>query len=229
MENSLNLQVINSKYALFNTINIDGKDHKLQDNMKINLSFNDIEQEIGSKVVSLVIKEKYSKQTHYFEVMKGDNYGILFSSHGKTRDLIFLEKEVKVQIGKDKKIEKCLTSRNEVKRLLLINLSYDIPVFINDKNMTYDLIDLAIDKSIQVSVVDLKKGFLPFQKITENSHQNFYDFYQNNFQKLEQFHSLFKKHLDSKDIYADEVIQKIMELQEMNTFYSSNLIYPKPY
>ena len=70
MENSLNLQVINSKYALFNTINIDGKDYNLQDNMKINLSFNDIEQEIGSKVLSLVIKEKYSKQTHYFEVMK---------------------------------------------------------------------------------------------------------------------------------------------------------------
>ena len=57
--------------------------------------------------------------------------------------------------------------------------------------MTYDLIDLAIDKSIQVSVVDLKKGFLPYKKITENSHQNFYDFYQNNFQKLEQFASFF--------------------------------------
>ena len=93
--------------------------------------------------------------------------------------------------------------------------------------MTYDLIDLAIDKSIQVSVVDLKKGFLPYKKITENSHQNFYDFYQNNFQKLEQFHSLFKKHLDSKDIYADEVIQKIMELQEIEYFLFIKFNLPK--
>ena len=228
MENYLNLQVINSKYALFNTINIDGKDYKLQDTMKIILSFNEIEQEIGSKVVSLLIKEKHSDQTHYFEVTKGDNYGILFTSHGKTRDLIFRKKElVKIQIGEDKKIEKCLTSCNEVKRLLLINISYDIPIFINDKDVTYDLIDLAIDKSIQVSVVDLKQGYLPYKKIEAKSHQNFFDLYQNNFQKLEQFHLLFKKHLESKDIYVDEVIQKIKELQEIEDFLFIKFNLPK--
>ena len=227
MESTLSLQIVNSNYSIFNTVNIDGKDYKLQDEMKINLSFNDIEQEYGSKVVSLVIKEKNSEQTHYFEVLKGDNYGILSTSHGKTRDLIFRENEkVNVQIGEDKKKEKCLASVNGVKRLLLINLSYDIPVYINGKYMTENLIDLSVDKSIQVSMIDLKQGFLPYKKIDKSPHK-FYDFYQKNFQRLKEFHSLFKKHLDSEGIYDDEVTQKMKELQEIEDLLFINFNLPK--
>jgi hypothetical protein len=87
-----------------------------------------------------VIKEKDSEQVHNFEVLQGENYGILSTSHGKTRDLIFHENDqVEFEIGSSKKIKKNLTCHNGVKRLLLINLSYDVPVNINGENMTYEL------------------------------------------------------------------------------------------
>ena len=216
MENTLYLEVIKSDKPLLNIVSVDGTEYELQDSMKINLSFNEIEQEIGSKVVSLMLRKNNKEITHKFEVLEGDNYGILFTSHGKTRDLIFREAdEIKVKIGNDKNIEKILPCHNGVKRLLLINLSYDIPVFINDKEMSSDLIDIANEKSIQVSVVNIEQGIFLYKEIIEKDYNIALDFYENSYKKLEEFHSFFKKQIDSCNIPNDKMMQQFNNLKEI--------------
>lgn len=228
MKNTLKLDVVNCDKPLFNCVRVDGKDYYLKDKMEMNLLFSDIEKEIGSKVVSFVIKEKDSEQVHNFEVLQGENYAILSTSHGKTRDLIFHENDqVEFEIGSSKKIKKNLTCHNGVKRLLLINLSYDVPVKINGENMTYELIDLANEKSIQVSVVDLKKRILPYKNITENSLQDFFAFFNSYHQEVYKFHSFIKEHLELNDISSDEIKQKFNYLQAIRDIFFIKFNLPK--
>mgnify|MGYP006916140469 CR=1 FL=1 len=193
MKNTLYLEVINSNRTIFSIVNVDGIDYKLEEKMEINLSFNEIEQEIGSKIVSLKIKKEYSEKVHNFEALKGDNYGFLFTFNGKTIDLIFNDnEEVKIKIGNDKIIEKNLESHIGIKRLLLINFSDDIPLYINNKNMTYDLMNLTNKQSIQVSVINLEQGILPYKEIIiENPYQKFIDLYEQYNKELEQCHLIF--------------------------------------
>lgn len=220
MKNILKLEVVKGDKPLFDCVRVDGVEYYLKDKMEINLVFNDIEKEFGSKIVSFVIKEKKSEKIHNFEVLQGENYGILSTSHGKTRDLIFRENDqVEFEIGNNKEIKNNLTCHNGVKRLLLINLSYDIPVTINGEDMTEDLIDLANEKSLQVSVVDLKNRVLPYKKITDNSLKDFLAFFKSYNQDMDEFRSFIKKHLELKDIYSDEVKQKFNDLQDIRDIF----------
>ena len=207
MEAILLLDVVNVGKPLFDSVFYEDQEYKLQEKMEIKIKFNELESQIGSKCVTLKIKENKEEEQeveeHHFEVSEGVNSGFLFTSHGKTRDLIFPEDEkVKIRIENGgKKIEKDLDLvQNCVKRLLLINLSYDVMLYINDKKLTYKIFDIDNEKSIQVSVVNLEQGLLPFKHIAPKSYEYFFEMFNKHYQELKNFHDIFKEYLNSEDI-----------------------------
>ena len=237
MEAILRLDVVKVEKALFDSVFLEDQEYKLQDNMEIKIKFNELESQIGSKCVTLKIKEKENEEKeveeHHFEVSEGVNSGFLFTSHGKTRDLIFPEDEkvkIRIENGK-KKIEKDLDSvQNCVKRLLLINLSYGDILYINEKKLTYKIFDIDNHKSIQVSVVNLEQGILPFKHIAPRSYEYFFKMFNKYYQELKNFHDIFKKYLDSNDRNRNpEILKK--ELKNLDAiediFFLAKLNLPK--
>ena len=142
----------------FDKILIENKEYSLGEvnNKEIKINFSEMEKELGSKILAMTLKNSVENSIHYFEVIPGINYGILFPTQGNTRDLIFLDDEVyKVEIictlFKQKK-EFCVKG----KRLLLINFTTIYNLFINDISLTNQIIKLsAQEDSSQISVVDL--------------------------------------------------------------------------
>jgi len=237
MEAILLLDVVNVGKPLFDRVFYEDQEYKLQEKMEIKIKFNELESQIGSKCVTLKIKENKEEEQeveeHHFEVSEGVNSGFLFTSHGKTRDLIFPEDEkVKIRIENGgKKIEKDLDLvQNCVKRLLLINLSYDVMLYINDKKLTYKIFDIDNEKSIQVSVVNLEQGLLPFKHIAPKSYEYFFEMFNKHYQDLKNFHDIFKEYLNSDDKKRNPEILKIA-LKNLdaieNMFYITKLNLPK--
>ena len=77
MKAVLILDVINKDNAIFDTIECAGTKYKIQEQMKIPITFSEIESEIGLKVVELKIIEKKGEQSHCFEVLDNDNNYVL--------------------------------------------------------------------------------------------------------------------------------------------------------
>ena len=232
MEATLNLDVMNIKDAYFNSVIVEGQEYKIEEKMEIKIKFNEIESEIGAKCVTLKIKDKTSKRSdkdHYFEVMEGINTGILFTSRGKTRDLIFRDDEkIKVRIGEDNKIERNLISQNGIKRLLLINLSMNDSdsVYINDQNLTDEIFLIDNELSIQVSVVNLEERVFPFKTIASKSFQSFFTFFKNYDKKLKDFHEVFKEYMKS-NCTDSEIKNKLGNLGEVEKIFFTKLNLPK--
>lgn len=228
MKAVLILDVINKDNAIFDTIEYAGIKYKIQEQMKIPISFSEIESEIGSKIVELKIIEKKGEQSHCFEVVEGDNYGILFTSHGKTRDLIFKENEkINFKVELEKPFEKNIISCNGINRLLLINLSNIDDIYINGKYLTYKLTDLSIENSIQISVVDLEKGIFPYKNIIKRNENLFFNLYQENYKKLDIFYELLKDYFDSNKISDKEMLKKLEDLEKLEEIILTKFNIPK--
>ena len=75
----------------FTKIIIEKKEYKLEDVNKkeIVIKFNDIETELGSKIIEIGFEYKNSPRTHHCEISPGYNYGILLPSKGFISDIIF--------------------------------------------------------------------------------------------------------------------------------------------
>ena len=115
----------------FLKIIIDNDEYKIEDLNKkeIVIKFNEIEEQLGSKILEIKFINEYNKEIYFCEILPGNNYGILFPYEGFMRDIIFPEDQVykvKLRIGENKK-------ELEIKnRLLFINYISICEVRINE-------------------------------------------------------------------------------------------------
>ena len=92
----------------FLKIIIDNDEYKIEDLNKkeIVIKFNEIEEQLGSKILEIKFINEYNQESYYCEILPGNNYGILFPYEGFMRDIIFPEDQVykvKLRIGENKK------------------------------------------------------------------------------------------------------------------------------
>ena len=162
--------IFDDKEASFNKILIENKEYLIEslNKKKIKINFNEIENELGSKILNISLINQYIKDDHHYcEIVPGTNHGILFPSLGYTIDIIFPEnKTFKVKI-----ISLIYKQTKEFningKRLLLINFSKDYLLYIDDILITNEVLKLPKKgESSQISVVDLQNRVFLFKDIS---------------------------------------------------------------
>ena len=149
-------------------------------NKNMNINFNEYEKELGSKILSMTLKNQCSERTHYFEVISGVNVGILFPSFGDTRDIIFPDdKEYKVKITSTSSSSRHQKEFSIKGRLLLINFNSGYELYINDKLITAQILGSCTDgRPSQISLVDLDKRIFLHKTISPLKFDLFFDAYE---------------------------------------------------
>ena len=168
---------------------IEDNEYKIKEKLLININFNDFEKEMGSKVVTSKFIDIDNKQAEfsYFEVISGENHGFLFSSRSCfTRDLIFPDNLSHYFIVKSKN-NNILYQGNFTKRLLLINISSELIISIDNIIITKSLFTISTDESSQIIAYDLKNGIYFYKQISPINYKKFFDFYDLRKDEAEQF------------------------------------------
>jgi len=158
---------------------VDNQEYKYSKEIEMQIIFNDIEFEIGVKVVhiKLIFRGKNKPKEHFFEIMKGSKIcGYLLPIKGKTLDIILNEKSN----YKSKIVDHDSFSNLDVKdnRLLIINFDnmyYDL--FINEENISEKLDDIS-GKSIQISIPNLKEKYYFYKNIVSIDYEVFFNLYE---------------------------------------------------
>ena len=164
----------------FKKISVENKEYPIENlkDLKIKITFNDIESELCSKIVSLTLifgDRDEDKESHYFEVIPGNLTGILFSSWGYTRDIIFSDNNnynVKIFPTNDRDYKKEFIIKN---RLLLINISREFYLYINTVFLTSQIIKLSNEYSIQVYAADFSNRLFFSKIIVKPNFNLFFD------------------------------------------------------
>ena len=211
MEAKLILNYIyENEEPFFLKIIIEKKEYKLEDVNKkeIVIQFDEIEAELGSKIIEIGFKYLNSPITLYCEISPGDNYGILFPGRGYISDIIFPEdKTYKAEI-KIKGDKKALEIKNN--RLLLINFDANYDLIINGKVFSNEIIDNTFNKSLQICIADLDKRYLFKKGINPINYYEFFDKYNNNYDEAKDFfnkiENLMKMNLFSEELYKSYFI-----------------------
>ena len=154
--------IFENQKPIFSKILIDNKEYSLEEvnHKEIEINFNEIEKEIGSKILNIKLINEFSDDIQNFEIIEDKNTGILFPNFGCIRDIIFpLIKNDKIKIKiisilDGQKIEFDIDS--DSKRLLLINFNPNYQFYINDKNLTKQIIFSGPGNSSQICVFDLE-------------------------------------------------------------------------
>lgn len=193
---------------------IEDNEYKIKEKLLININFNDFEKEMGSKVVTSKFIDIDNKQAEfsYFEVISGENHGFLFSSRSCfTRDLIFPDNLSHYFIVKSKN-NNILYQGNFTKRLLLINISSELIISIDNIIITKSLFTISTDESSQIVAYDLKNGIYFYKQISPINYKKFFDFYDLRKDEAEQFvKSIYNliKSTDIKNLEYDTIKKKI--------------------
>ena len=170
--------IFDQKEPCFDQILVDNKKYSFDEvkNKQIKLSFNEIEKEYGSKIAKLELKISNNFEIHNFEIISGLNIGILFPLRGCTKDIIFPDNNTyKIKIRD--------LSTHEVKefdvkkRLLLLNFSHGYDLYVNDKLLTNEIINLSGGKSTQISILDLDSKIFLSKKILIEQFDSFLEAY----------------------------------------------------
>jgi len=169
--------IFTNQKPFFNKIVIENKEYSFEEakNKNLEITFSDIEKELGSKILKMALKHPYGQKDHNFEMISGINIGILFPGIGNTRDIIFPEVETyKVEISSIKyRQSKEFYIKN--KRLLLINFNEDYCLKINGILITSQIEKLCSGGvSSQISVVDLQKRILLSKVISPIQFDSFF-------------------------------------------------------
>ena len=189
----------------FLKIIIDNDEYKIEDLNKkeIVIKFNEIEEQLGSKILEIKFINEYNQESYYCEILPGNNYGILFPYEGFMRDIIFPEDQVykvKLRIGEDKK-------ELEIKnRLLFINYISICEVRINEMIFSKQILNAnGLVDSLQICVADLDKRFLFNKEICPISYDDFFKKYEDNKKKANTFfnniQTMMKMNLFTKQLY----------------------------
>jgi hypothetical protein len=133
----------NIKFA-YDQVFIDDIEYKINEKILANIKFNDFEKEMGIKIVTTKLIDIDNKTTDfsYFEVIPGDNYGLLFPGRSAlTRDIIFPDNlSHNIIIKRDKNI---IYQGSFSKRLLLINISSELFISIDSIKVTKSLFTIT--------------------------------------------------------------------------------------
>ena len=138
----------------FDKLYFDDEECKILPEIKKELKFNEIESEVGLKVVKIKLISLNDVEDHYFEIAKGTTiYGNLLPNHGFTLDIVTNEKILNSKI-KDKSTG-CFEdlAKNE-NRVLMINFNPCFKLFINDSHISTNVGGKS--QSFQIYLPNLK-------------------------------------------------------------------------
>ena len=180
-ESILKLKYIFEKEkSLIEKVKIEEKEYLFDEiiDKEIKIKFNEIEKELGSKILKMYLINSYINEEHNFGIISGINNGILFPGIGYTRDIIFPENGTyKVEII-DMKSQEKKEFQVEGKRLLLINYSKEYLLSINGLNLTKLIMQLSPQEgSSQISVFDLENRIFFYKAVLPQQFDSFFNDY----------------------------------------------------
>lgn len=169
---SIFFQKINPKIK---KIIVDKEEYEYQEEKKITLKFNDIESEIGIKVVKIIlILQNNNEEEHFFEIMKGTTiYGYLLPESGKTLDIILNEKINCPSQIKDNYSNTSTYLEIKDNRLLIFNLNFNYMLSINNEDITRKFLYLG-ENSIQISIPALKDKIYFYKNVDSLDYDAFF-------------------------------------------------------
>ena len=193
----------------FIKIIFENKEYKLEEINKkeLKIEFNDIESEMCSKVVTMILLYNYgNKDIHTFEVIPGINKGIMFPFSGTTRDIILTENQTyKIEINSEYSFGKKEINISD-NRLLLINVDRNYILNINTIILPTKEILSTGDWSMQVYIADLQKKLCFYKNISTPDYSSFFENYENNKNKAKTFFSEILKFFEDKDFNHEKYI-----------------------
>ena len=168
-----------TKNPLLQKIIVDDKEYKYLLEKEIEINFNEIESEIGVKIVSikLFFKDKDMDEEHFFEIVKDSKIvAYLLPMKGKTVDIILNEKK---NFNSKIKNSNSTIANLEIKenRLLIINLNNIYTLYINNENIGDKSLDLR-GKSIQISIPSLNENYYFYKNIEPIDYDIFFKVYE---------------------------------------------------
>ena len=234
METNINVEATILLNYLFDNINpefekivIDKKEYQLKevDKKEIKIKFNDIEAELGYKVIdiSFIIKEN-EKESLQCEIMQGINYGILFPLIGSVRDIIFPEKKnykINIEFYEDKK-----EFNIENNRLLLINFSSPFRLYIDEFLVSSQVSYVSTHKSAQIYCADLEKRLFFSRQISPINYNKFFEMYDNYNDDSEKFLRNIQNMLDS-NLFSYELYKTYFNKKKLEDILYIKLNFPK--
>ena len=180
---------------------VEDLEYKINEKILANIKFNDFEKEMGSKIVTIKLIDIDNESTDfcYFEVIPGENFGLLFPGRSAlTRDIIFPDNLLhNIMIKHDKKI---IYQRSFSKRLLLINISSEFFISIDNIIVTKNLFTISTDDSSQVIAYDLNNRIFFNKQISPINYKNFFDFYDLRKDDAENFANSIKNLINNTNI-----------------------------
>ena len=209
---------------------IDDKEYKINEKILAKIKFNDFEKEISSKIVTIKLIDIDNESTDfsYFEVIPGENYGLLFPGRSAlTRDIIFPDNLLhNIMIKHDKKI---IYQRSFGKRLLLINISSEFFISIDDIIVTKSLFTISTDDSSQVIAYDLNNRILFNKSISPINYKKFFDFYDLRKDDAENFVNSIKNLINNTNIklLQYDILKKKIKNDELLDLFIMKFNLPK--
>lgn len=193
----------------FKKILLENKEYKLEEINKkeIKIEFNDIESELCSKVITMILLYDYGNEDkHKFELIPGINKGILFPFSGTTRDIILTENQAyKIEINSEYSFGKKEINISD-NRLLLINVDRRYLLNINTIILPTKEILLTGDWSMQVYIADLQKKLFFYKSISTPNYDSFFENYKDNGNKAKTFFSDIHNFFEDKNFNHEKYL-----------------------
>lgn len=172
---------------------VDGQEYNYQEEIEASIQFNEIESEIGIKVVKIEIVIEDEKEESFFEIMKDTTLiGYLLPEFGQTLDILLNEKCTSQIFNKiSKKTEKKYINLDiKDNRLLIININENYRLYIDNKNqhepkkeqiddrknISEKLLPLA-GHSKQISIPSLNDIIYFYREVNPLNFGQFFNFY----------------------------------------------------
>jgi len=225
MSAKLILKAIFFQKEKIKNIIVDGQEYNYQEEIEATIQFNEIESEIGIKVVKIEIVIEDEKDASFFEIMKDTTIiGYLLPEIGQTLDIILNEKctfQIFNKISKKKYINLDVKDN----RLLIININIYYKLYIDNKNQQeptkepiYDrkniskiLLNLARGKSNQISIQSLNDNIYFYREVEPLNFDQFFNFYNKFNGMANDFFSEINDKLLKND-KIDKIIKKYSDL-----------------
>ena len=194
MSAKLILKVIFFQKDKIKNIIFDGQEYNYQEEIEAQLSFNEIESEIGIKVVKIEILIEDGKDASFSEIMKDTTIiWYLLPEIGQTLDIILNEKCSSQIFNKfSKKIEKKFINLDiKDNRLLLININRYYELYIDNnnqqkpnkesiddrKNISEELLYLTRGNSKQIFIPSINDIIYFYKEVKPLNFDQFSNFY----------------------------------------------------
>ena len=219
MSAKLILKAIFFQKEKIKNIIVDGQEYNYQEEIEALIQFNEIESEIGIKVVKIEIVIEDEKDESFFEIMKDTTIiGYLLPEIGQTLDIILNEKCTSQNLNKfSKKTEKKYINLDiKDNRLLIININRYYELYIDNKNklepnkesiddrknISQKLLYLARGNSTQISIPSINDNIYFYKEVKPL--------------KFDQFSKFYNKFNDKANDFFTEIKEKLLESKKFD-------------